>query len=140
MIRSIDEREMMMASTLFLRRVLALDSASCAGLGILLAAGGAPLAPLFGLSEELLRGAGMLLLPFAAFLAWLASRPAPSSPLVWLVIIGNIAWTAESFVLLAQQSERVTTLGGLFVSAQALAVLVLAGLEYAGLRRMRLAA
>ena len=139
MIRSVDEREMNMASTLFLRRVLALDSASCAGLGILLAAGAA-LAPLFGLSEELLRGAGMLLLPFAAFLAWLASRPAPSSPLVWLVIVGNVAWTAESFVLLAQQSERVTTLGGLFVSAQGLAVLVLAGLEYAGLRRMRLAA
>ena len=129
-----------MASNLFLRRALALDSASCALLGILLTAAAAPLAPVFGLSEELLRGAGMVLLPLAAFFAWLASRPAPASPLVWLVIVGNIAWTAESLVLLAQQSERVTTLGGLFVSAQALAVLVLAGLEYTGLKRMKLAA
>lgn len=126
-----------MASTLFLRRALGLDAASCAALGVLLTTAAAPLAPLFGLPEELLRGAGLLLLPLAAFLAWLASRPVPASPLVWLVIVGNLGWTAESLVILAQQSERVTTLGGLFVAAQALAVLLLAGLEYAGLRRMR---
>lgn len=126
-----------MASTTFLRRVLALDAASCALLGLLLVLDGAALSPLFGLGERLLFGAGLLLLPVAAFIAWLASRPSPPSLLVWLVIVGNIAWTAESFLLVATESGRITALGMAFVAAQAVAVLVVALLEYAGLRRMR---
>ena len=126
-----------MASTTFLRRVLALDSASCALLGLLLCLDGTALSPLFGLGERLLLGAGLLLLPLAAFIGWLASRPAPPSLLVWLVIVGNAAWTAESFLLIATESGRITALGTAFVAGQAVAVLVVAMLEYAGLRRMR---
>jgi len=129
-----------MASTTFLRRVLALDSASCALLGLLLTLDSAALAPLFGLGERLLFGAGLLLLPLAAFIGWLASRPAPPRLLVWLVIAGNLAWTAESFLLVAMESGRITPLGTAFVAGQAAAVLVVAMLEYAGLRRMRSAA
>jgi hypothetical protein len=57
---------------------------------------------------------------------------------VWLVIIGNLGWTAQSFALLGQLAP--TPLGTAFVSVQALAVLGLAGLEYMGLRRARQAA
>jgi len=124
----------------FLRRVLALDSASCAMIGLLLCLGAAPLARLFGLDETLLFGAGLILLPLAAFIAWLASRPAPPSPLVWLVVVGNVAWTAESFLLISTEAGRITALGTAFVAAQAVAVLGLALLEYVGLRRMRAAA
>ena len=126
-----------MASTLFLRRVLALDAASCAALGLLLCLDGAALSPLLGLGERLLFGAGLLLLPLAAFIGWLASRPAPPSRLVWLVIAGNFAWTAESFLLIETEAARITPLGTAFVAAQAVAVLVVALLEYAGLRQMR---
>ena len=45
-----------------------------------------------------------LLLPLAAFIGWLASRPSAAAPLVWVVILGNLGWTAESFVMLGQQS------------------------------------
>ena len=128
-----------MASTTFLRRILALDSASCALLGLLLTLDGAVLSPLFGLGERLLLGAGLLLLPLAAFIGWLASRPTPPSPLVWLVVVGNVAWTAESFLLIATESAGITPLGTAFVAGQAAAVLVVAMLEYAGLRRMRAA-
>src|SRR3546814_16351123 len=83
---------MIMSSTLFLRRVLALDALSCAGMGVLLAAAAAPLAPLFGLPEGLVRGAGLLLLPLAAFIGGLASRPSPPPLLVWVVIVGNLGW------------------------------------------------
>lgn len=126
-----------MNSPAFLRRVLALDSASCLMIGLLLCVGAAPLSGLFGLGETLLLGAGLLLLPLAAFIAWLASRPAPPSLLVWLVIVGNLAWTAESFLLISTESGRITALGTAFVAGQAVAVLAITALEYACLRRMR---
>jgi hypothetical protein len=121
-----------MSSTLFLRRILALDSLSCAAMGLLMALGAASLAPLFGLPEPLVRGAGLALLPLALFIFWLASRSAPPRALVWVVILGNVGWTAESFLVLGQHQP--TALGTAFVSAQAAAVLGLAALEYVGLR------
>lgn len=129
-----------MNSPAFLRRVLALDSASCAMIGLLLCLGAGPLSGLFGLGERLLFGAGLLLLPLAAFIAWLASRPSPPSPLVWLVIAGNAAWTAESFLLIESEAARITALGTAFVAIQAVAVLGLALLEYIGLRKLRIVA
>lgn len=126
-----------MSPTLFLRRVLALDSLSCLSMGLLMGLGAAALAPLFGLPEPLVRTAGLLLLPLAAFIGWLASRPAPPRALVWVVIFGNLGWTAESFVLIGQQQGAVTALGTAFVSAQAIVVLVLAALEYVGLKKAR---
>jgi hypothetical protein len=138
--RRSDERIEAMNPTTFLRRVLALDAASCALLGLLLCLDAAALSPLFGLGQPLLYGAGLLLLPLAAFIGWLASRPSPPRLLVWLVIVGNVAWTAESFLLVTTEAGRITALGTAFVAGQAVAVLVVALLEYAGLRRMRAAA
>jgi hypothetical protein len=129
-----------MQSTLYLRRVLALDSLSCLFMGLMLALGAAALAPLFGLPQPLVRAAGLLLLPLAAFIGWLASRPAPPRALVWIVILGNLGWTAESFATMAWAQGAITPLGTAFVAAQALAVLGLAGLEYAGLRKAAAAA
>ena len=126
-----------MTSTMFLRRILTLDALSCAGMGLAMGLAAAPLAPLFGLPEGLVRSAGLLLLPLAAFIGWLASRPSPPRLLVWVVIVGNLGWTAESFALIGQHGTTITALGTAFVAVQALAVLALAGLEYAGLRRTR---
>src|SRR3546814_18872753 len=109
---------MIMSSTLFLRRVLALDALSCAGMGVLLAAAAAPLAPLFGLPEGLVRGAGLLLLPLAAFIGGLASRPSPPPLLVWVVIVGNLGWGLESFVLVGQYGPSIPAIGTAFAAAQ----------------------
>jgi hypothetical protein len=127
-----------MTNTLFLRRVLALDALSCLAMGLLMGVGAAALAPLFGLPEPLVRFAGLALLPLAAFIGWLATRPNPPRPLVWVVILGNLAWTAESFITLGQ--SQATAPGTAFVTAQALAVLGLALLEYAGVRKAAVAA
>ena len=122
-----------MSNTLFLRRILALDSLSCLAMGLLMGIGAAGLAPLFGLPEPLLRFAGLALLPLAAFIGWLATRPNPPRALVLVVILGNVAWTVESFITLGQM--QATALGTAFVTAQAVAVLGLACLEYLGLRK-----
>lgn len=122
-----------MQNNIFLRRILALDSLSCLGMGLLMSFGAGALAPLFGLPETLVRFAGLALLPVGAFMGWLASRPTPPRALVWVVILGNIVWTVESFITLGQ--VQATALGTAFVSAQALAVLGLAALEYVGMRK-----
>ena len=122
-----------MTNSLLLRRVLALDSLSCLGMGLLMGLGAASLAPLFGLPEGLVRGAGLALLPLAAFIFWLATRLNPPRALVWMVILGNLGWTAESFLTLGQSDA--TALGTAFVAAQAVAVLGLALLEYVGVRK-----
>jgi hypothetical protein len=64
----------------------------------------------------------------------------PPRALVLVVILGNLAWSVESVIVLARHAGQVTALGGAFVAAQAAAVLGFATLEYIGLRRPKSAA
>src|SRR5687768_251753 len=57
----------------FLRRVLMLDAIASGAMGVALFAFASLGAPLLGLPEQLLREAGVVLLPFAAFVGYLAS-------------------------------------------------------------------
>lgn len=115
----------------FLRRTLAVDAATCAAMGALLAVFSAPLAGLLGLSAALLFYAGLALFPCAALML-VAHR---SHALAWLVVAGNAAWIAGSVAVLLIASP--TGLGYAFVIAQAIAVAVLAELEYLGIRTAR---
>ncbi|MBC7987608.1 MAG: hypothetical protein H7X93_13225 [Sphingomonadaceae bacterium] len=124
----------------FLRRVLATDSLTCAVMGIALIAAAETIASAIGLPRPLVFGAGVALIPIALFIGWLATRSAPPGVLVWLVIAGNIAWSAESVITLAQYAGAVTPFGEVFIAGQAVAVLGITLLEYLGLRRMRAAA
>lgn len=128
-----------MTPTIYLRRVLAFDALSCVAIGLALTLAADTIAVAAGLPRPLVFGAGMALIPIAAFIGWLASRPAPPAMLVWLVIAGNIAWSAESFFTLAQNQAAITAFGTVFVAGQAAAVLAITALEYVGLRRMRAA-
>jgi hypothetical protein len=104
-------------------------------MGLAMAPFAAALAPLLGVPATLIGGAGLLLLPLAAFIGWLSSRAVPPRALVLVVILGNLAWSVESMIVLARHAGQVTALGGAFVAAQAAAVLGFAILEYIGLRR-----
>ena len=66
----------------FLRTVLLFDAATCVGFGLLLMLGGTPLAGLTGLPAGLTWYAGLSLLPFAAYLAFLATRDRLAVPMV----------------------------------------------------------
>ena len=118
----------------FLKRVLLLDAASCLGMALGLVAGAAALAGPLGLPPALLRGAGISLIPIGLFMALVATRIAPPAALVWLIILGNAGWVAQSLGLIAI-SPTVSPLGTAFVGAQAAFVTLLMVLEYAGLRR-----
>lgn len=123
----------------FLRRVLALDAVSSAAMGALLLLAMTPLSSLLGLPEPLLLWAGVILLPFAAFVSWLAAREAPPHAGVWAAVGINAFWAVDSLVLLAVGWVEPTPLGAVFVVFQALVVGVFAALQIAGLRRLRLA-
>ena len=119
----------------FLRRALLLDAAISGATGILLALDAGVLQQLLGLPPALLRYAGLALIPFAALLVHLArgERLSPSS--VWAVIAGNAAWVVASLAVLLTGWIEPNRLGTAFVVAQALAVALLAEVEYAALRR-----
>ncbi len=119
----------------FLRRVLLADAVCSGAMGLLLAALAGPLSRWFGLPLPMLREVGLFLLGFAALVAVLGLRRASPRLLVWVVIIGNALWALDSVLLLVSGWVAPTTLGGLFVVAQALVVALLAELEYVGLRR-----
>lgn len=122
-------------SSRFLRNALALDAAACAGTGLLLAVGAGALSGLLGLPTEFLRGAGLVLLPCAAVLAFLASRARLPRLAVCAVIGVNILWIADSVLILVAGWFAPTTLGIAFVLAQAAAVAVVTELEVIGLKK-----
>jgi hypothetical protein len=124
----------------FLRRVLLADAASCAvmGLGMILFA--ATLADLMNLPALGIADVGLVLLPCAAFIGYLASKQSPPRIGVWVVIVLNVLWAVESFALLFTDWVSPNALGVTFIAGQALVVALFAELEYVGLRRAAAAA
>ena len=119
----------------FLRRVLLADAVTSGATGLLMMLGASLLAELLGMPAALLDYAGLVLLPFAALVAYLATRESLWRPAVWAVIACNALWAADSVLLLLTGWIEANKLGVAFVIAQALVVAVFAELEYVGLRR-----
>jgi hypothetical protein len=118
-----------------LRQALLADAATSAACGLLMTLAAGPMSGTLGLPEMLLRIAGIVLLPYAAFIGWLGLREQIQKPVAWAVVIGNAIWAADSFLLLASGWVEPTRAGYAFVIVQALAVLMYAEFQYVGLRR-----
>lgn len=124
-----------MQSPAFLRRILLADALASAAAGLLMALGAGYLSPLLGLPLMLLREAGIILLPFAALVAYVATRREVPRRGVWAVIVCNAIWVLASMVLLLSGWVSPTMPGQVFIVAQALAVALFAELEYFALRK-----
>ena len=122
------------ASPRFLSRVMWADATSCAATGALQLAFGGVLAEWTGLPAALLTSTGVFLVVYALAAAWIASRATPPRTLIGLVAVGNLGWAVGCVVLLASALVAPTLPGQAWVGAQALVVLVLADLQWAGLR------
>ncbi len=120
----------------FLRCVLAADAATCAATGLLLALGADWLEQTMRLPAHLSLYAGLSLLPFAAFLIYLARQKNLSPTLIWVVIALNALWTADSILIVLGGWIEPNALGSAFVIFQACGVAMFAGLEYFGLRKL----
>ncbi|WP_181703662.1 hypothetical protein [Chthonobacter albigriseus] len=114
-----------------LRPILMADAAACLVMGIGLIGLAGPLEPLTGLSQTFAMVAGALLLPVAAFILVVASRPAIPAAGVAVIVAGNVGWIAASLLILATGMVQTTALGTTLVLAQAAAVAVITALEHA---------
>ncbi len=119
----------------FLRGLLIADAATSAGAGLVMVAGADALAAPLGIPAALLHYAGLALLPFAALVAVLATRPRLARGAVWAVVAVNAAWVLESILLLVAGWIDPTVLGYGFVIVQALAVAIFAELQVVALKR-----
>jgi hypothetical protein len=118
------------AGALSLARVLTFDAITGVVMGVALLALAQPLAAWLGLPQALLWWAGLVLLPCTVVMVLAARRS--SRALATLVIAGNVGWVLASLAVALLLEP--TALGLAFVLGQAAAVVVLAALEWSGLR------
>jgi hypothetical protein len=122
-------------SSIFLRRALLLDAVASGATGLLVIAAAGLLEGLLSLPAALLRGAGLVLVPYVAFVIWAGTRETISHPAVWAIIAANVVWAAASALLLMSGWVAPTAPGYAFVIGQAVVVALLGELQYLGLRR-----
>jgi hypothetical protein len=121
-----------------LRRALLADAALCAVAGIALVLAAGPLGTFLELPAAVLRIAGVIFIPFAAFAGWLGTRSRVRRTLVFVLIALNALWAVDSVLLLLSGWVETTPLGECFVVGQALLTAVVAEVEFLGLRRSTL--
>lgn len=119
----------------FLRQVLKADALLSAATAAAMILGASALAPATGLPQTLLVVIGVALVPWVAFLLWAATRPVVPVAAVWLVIGLNLLWAVDGTLLAFGVGFEPTAVGVSFAVAQAVGVLVLAELEFVGLKR-----
>lgn len=112
-----------------MRVALQLDALVTGANGIAYVALAGPLEDALGLSTGLLRGAGVVLIAFAAAVWLLASRSAIRPGPVAAVIAVNVVWAIDSVAALALGWVDPTTVGGIWIALQALVVAGFAGLQ-----------
>jgi hypothetical protein len=125
----------MIQSSSFLRRALLADAVFSGVAALALTFGAGAFATLLNLPQALLLESGLFLIAYAAFVGWLSSRQSTLKALVWIVIVGNAAWTLASIALLFSGAVSPNLLGQIFIAAQAIATGVFAELQYVGLRK-----
>lgn len=126
-----------LTTTTFLRFALLVDAAASGATGLLLATTAGWLSPWLGLPEVLLRGAGLVFLPYAAAVAWVGMQASVRPGVVGVIIALNTLWVVECALALGLGWVRPTGLGIAFVVAQAAAVALFAVLQGLALRAAR---
>ena len=118
-----------------LRTALKLDAvvSGTNGAAYLVAAG--PLGDVLGLEPVLLRILGAVLVAFAAALMLTATRVAVARPAVVAIVVANAAWAVAGIVVAIGGWVSPTTLGTVWIVAQALVVAGFAELQATASRR-----
>ena len=124
-------------SRVSLRTALRLDGAvsGANGVAYLLAAG--TLGDLLGLSPDLLRLLGGVLVAFAAVVLLTAARPSIPRPAVLAIVAVNALWAVASIAAAIGGLDSPTAAGTIWIVAQAIVVAAFAELQISTLARER---
>ena len=124
----------------FLRYALLADAVASGATGLLLIAGAGVLESLLNIPATLSREAGLVLIPYVAFVAIVGTRATIVRGAVWAIIAANAVWALASVALLASGWIAPNVLGIVFIALQAAVVAVFGELQFVGLRRSAIAA
>lgn len=117
--------------SVFLRRVLFLDAIGSAATAALMLLDAGLLQRWLGLPASLLMATGLALLPYVAYLLWLATRQSVPRAAVWAPIVLNLVWAADCVLAMTVGGASPTPLGEAFVAVQVGVALLFAELELA---------
>ena len=123
-----------------LQSVLALDAATCAVMGVLLACASVLVSGLTLVPASLLYWAGLSLLPVAGFMAFFSRTPIVPAWAVQMTVLGNLLWVLGSVALPVFGLISLNAFGWIFILAQAAAVAMFAVLEWSASQRPAAAA
>ncbi len=121
----------------FLRRALLADALASGATGLLIFFGFGVLANLLVLPADLLRYAGLFLVIYSAFVAYVGAGTSATRGSIWAIIIANALWAVDSIVLLFTGWVDPSALGYAFIIFQAVIVALFAELQFIGLRRLQ---
>ena len=124
----------------FLRYALLADAIASGATGLLLIAGAGLLEGFLNIPVALSREAGLVLIPYVAFVAYVGTREHIMRGAVWAIIVANAVWALASVALLVSGWIAPTLLGIVFIAMQAAVVAVFGELQFVGLRRTAMAA
>lgn len=116
--------------------VYGVDAVVSATMGVALLALADPLTQLAGwsLPAGFLWTVGLLLLPWAAFNAWIARTRHPAQSVVRGNIAGDVVWILGSILLLALHATSLSAIGLVLLAGQGIAVAGVLALKLAGSR------
>lgn len=113
-----------------LNTILTLDAMTCAVMGLLLVFAAGPVSALTQISAPLLFWAGLLLLPIACFMAFVARASQAPAWAVTFIVLGNLLWVIASLVLPLSGAITPNVFGLIFLLVQSGVVALFAWLEW----------
>ena len=125
---------------MFLRYALLADAIASGATGLLMIAGAGLLEGFLNIPVALSREAGLVLIPYVAFVAYVGTRESIMRNAVWAIIVANVLWAVASVALLASGWIAPNLLGVVFIALQAAVVAVFGDLQFIGLQRAAVAA
>jgi len=119
-------------STIPVRVSLIADAVVCGALGALAIAAAGPLADAMDLPVSLLRGAGIILIPYVAYLAFIVARNLLTTVTIRIAVVVNILWAAGCVTVLLSGQVEPNALGVAFIAVQATGVLLFGAAQHLG--------
>ena len=124
-----------LAPNTFLRYALLADAIASGATGLLLIVAAGLLEGFLNIPAGLSREAGLVLIPYVAFVAYVGTRETIARGAVWAIITANALWAIASVALLLSGWIAPNILGTAFIALQAAVVAVFGELQFIGLRR-----